>query len=235
MIRQDRERMEKILLGQADVLNEVMHILDREQRHDDVLRAMVHSASGHHVNRIARPDPDRVFHVDALREVCMKYRLRFLDASLFKGELPNEAIYRIRQLESRAEGPLRGFKVLAPAARFKLCDSDDDPLLFVPVSEDHYYLVHRWGRDMSPWRGLVAWPFRSVVHLATMVLAAALLLSMVMPNWLITTDVEAGWWGAHRVLFFFWCTMVCASFTVFGWFAFFGSFSREDWNSRHFN
>ena len=53
--------------GQADVLNEVMHILDREQRHDDVLRAMVHSASGHHVNRIARPDPDRVFHVDALR------------------------------------------------------------------------------------------------------------------------------------------------------------------------
>jgi hypothetical protein len=29
--------------------------------------------------------------------------------------------------------------------------------------------------------------------------------------------------------------MVCASFTVFGWFAFFGKFSREAWRDHRFN
>lgn len=235
MISEEQQRIERILRGQADVLGEVQRILDREQRHDDVLRAMVRSSSGHHVNHIARPDPDRVFHIDAIRAVCVKYRLRFLDASLFKGEVPHEAVYRIRQLEARSDAPLRGFKVMAPASRFKLCDSNADPLLFVPVGDRHYYLVHRWGNDMSPWRQAAAWPFRSVAHLAMLVFAAAVLLSMIMPNWIITTDPAAGWWGGHRILFLFWCTMVCASFTVFGWFAFFGSFSRDDWNSRHFN
>ncbi len=51
--------------------------------------------------------------------------------------------------------PLRGFKVMAPAARFKLCDSDADPLLFVPVGKDHYYLVHKWGGDLRWHRALL--------------------------------------------------------------------------------
>jgi hypothetical protein len=44
-----------------------------------------------------------------------------------------------------------------------------------------------------------------------------------------------GWWTAKRLLLLFWSTMAFTGFTVFGWFAFFGQFSSEAWNSRYFN
>lgn len=235
MIRPGKERIERLLLGQERLLQEIHGLLESEQKHDDILRAVVLSSRRHRINRIPRLDPDRVFHVDAIRDICVKYRLRFLDGALFKGEIPLQAIYAIRQLEARAEAPLQGFKLLAPASRFRLCDSDADPLLFIPVGKEHYYLVHQWGKDMAPWRALLAWPFRSVVHLAATVGLLAVLLTLLVPNAMITSDPLAGTWGPHRMFFLFWSSMVLSSFTVFAWFAFFGSFSKDDWNSRHFN
>jgi hypothetical protein len=235
MLRAEQERIERILRGQDSLMQEVHGILEQEQKTDDILRAKVRSASPSRTNLIAPMDPSRVFHVDTLKAACIKYRLRFLDASLFKGDLPPQAVLALRGTERLAAAPLQGFKMLAPASRFKLCDSNADPLLFVPVGDDRYYLVHRWGNDMAPWRAWTAWPFRSAFHLGVMVLACSLVLSLFIPNSVITSDPSATWMGAHRVLFLFWSTMVCISFTVFGWLAFFGSFSRDNWNSRHFN
>jgi hypothetical protein len=138
-------------------------------------------------------------------------------------------MHGIRTLERRAAEPLTSFKIMAPAERFKLCDSEVDPLLFVPVGNDRYYLVHKWGNDLSAWRIVLGWPSRAPVNLALTVTMLAALISMVMPGTLLEG------WGVHRFLFFMWCTMVLFSFTVFGWFAFFGQFSVHSWNSRFFN
>ena len=54
-------------------------------------------------------------------------------------------------------------------------------------------------------------------------------------RWDRANDPDAGWMGGPRLLMFFWTAMVCASFSAFGWFTFFGRFSAEAWNSRHFN
>ena len=165
MIRANDERLQRILLGQLQVVEEVHGILEEEEKKDDVLRAVVLSSRGHHINHIARLDPERVFREDAIRRMCIKHRLRFLDAGLFKGSLPPRALFELRRLEARSDGPLGGFKVMAPAARFRLCDSDADPLLFVPVGTDHFYLVHKWGNDLSPMRTLRAWPLRGPLQL----------------------------------------------------------------------
>ncbi|MBL8001108.1 MAG: hypothetical protein JNL05_04020 [Flavobacteriales bacterium] len=234
-LQANNERLERILLGQELLLEEVHDILEREQKRDDILRAVVLSSKGHRVNIIDRIDPERVFHVDSIRDLCVKYRLRFLDAGRFRGDLPPQAIHHLRRLEDRASAPLRGFRIMAPADRFRLCDADADPLLFVPVGPSHYYLVHRWGRDMSPVRAVMAWPFRSPATLGACVFALAFLAAMLAPNIIITTDPDAGWWGGHRLLFLFWSAMVLASFTVFSWFAFHGRFSRDCWNSNTFN
>jgi len=231
----DNERLERILLGGEHVLAEVHGILEHEQKRDDILRAMVLSSRGTRENRIARLDPDRVFHIDAIRSLCVRYRLRFLEGRRFKGEIPPQALFALRRLEDRSEQPLKGFMIMAPAVRFRLCDANADPLLFVPVGHSHYYLVHRWGADLSPWRQVVNWPFRSLSTLAATVFALAIVAAALAPNVIITTDPDAGWWGAHRVLFLFWSAMVFASFTVFSWFAFHGRFSRECWNSDTFN
>lgn len=231
----ERERLERMLLGQENVLEEVHHLLYDEQKQDDLLRAMVLSSMDERPVRITGMDPDRIFHRDTIRTLCIRYRLRFLPGGLFKGPLPNTAVYALRALERKSGSPMNSFLVMAPANRFKLCDSEVDPLLFVPLGNDKFYLVHKWGTDLSVVRSIVNWPFRTVAHLAVMVLVFAIVASLLVPTQVMTTDPAATFWGGHRVLFLLWTTMVTASFTVFGWFAFFGQFSAEAWNSRYFN
>lgn len=230
-----RDRLERVLRGQLQLMDEVHSWLEEEEKHDDILRAVVLSARGERPVMAEGLDPQRIFHVDDIRALCVKYRLRFLDAGLFKGKLPAQAVHGVRQLERTVGAPVTSFKMMAPAARFRLCDSEVDPLLFVPVGNDRYYLVHKWGTDLGWHRILLGWPVRSVGHLAAVVFALALLLTAVMPAHLITSDPAAGFWGGHRLLFLFWTSMVLTSFTVFGWFAFFGQFSVQCWNSRYFN
>lgn len=235
MIRANDDRLRHILLGQQQVLREVQDVLDAEQKKDDVLSAVVLSSKGDHINRIQRLDPDRVFSESAIRKLCVTHRLRFLDAGRFKGTLPPRALYELRRLELRAAEPLKGFKILAPAARFKLCDSNADPFLFVPVGPKHYYLVHRWGPDLSPFRAAIAWPLRGPGELAATVLLFAVLAACMLPNQLIGADPAQAWWGAHRVLALLWTSVVLGSSVIFAWFAFFGKFSRQAWNDHRFN
>lgn len=235
MIRANDERLRQLLLGQQQVLQEVKEVLDAEQKKDDVLSAVVLSSIGDHINRIERLDPDRIFNEEAIRHMCVNYRLRFLDAGRFKGPLPPRALYELRRLELRSAAPLKGFKVMAPASRFKLCDSNADPFLFVAVGPKHYYLVHRWGTHVSPWRSLMAWPWRGPVEMSVSVLLLAMVAAAVLPNRIIGADPDMSWWGPHRVLALLWTSMVFASFTVFGWFAFFGKFSRQAWRDHRFN
>lgn len=235
MLSANEERLRAILLGQEQVMHEVHEILAREQERDDVLKAAVLSSRGHRVNHIPRLDPDRVFHVSSIRSLCIRYRLRFLDAGRFKGSLPGAALLELRRLEARSDGPLRGFKVMAPAARFKLCDSDADPLLFVAVGPEHYYLVHKWGRDLHPFRAIMQWPLRGALQGLVSLLVLALVAAALLPNTVIGADAGAPWWGAHRLLAVLWTVMLTAGSASFGWFAFFGKFSDRAWNDPHFN
>ncbi len=225
----ERDRLEHLLRGQQALMDEVHQWLEEEQKHDDILRAVVLSSRKERPIHIEGIDPQRIFSTDSIRSMCIKYRLRFLDAGLFKGEIPLQALHSIRQLEQKASEPITSFKIMAPASRFKLCDSEVDPLLFVPVGADRYYLVHKWGNDLSPWRMVTGWPSRAPLNLIVTVTLFAALIALLMPGQLL------GAWGVHRFLFLVWCTMVCYSFTVFGWFAFFGQFSTHSWNSRFFN
>lgn len=235
MLSANDERLRAILLGQEQLLQEVHEILSTEALRDDVLRAAVLSSKGHRVNHIPGLDPERVFHVDAIRTLCVRYRLRFLDGGRFKGHIPAQAIVELRRLEARSSVPLRGFKVMAPAARFKLCDSDADPLLFVAVGPEHYYLVHKWGSDLHPLRGVLHWPLQGPRQAVATLMAFALLAAALLPNAFIGADPAAPWWGGHRLLAALWTVMLTAGFASFGWFAFFGQFSDRSWNDQRFN
>lgn len=231
----DHEHLERLLLGQEQFLAAVNGILEGEHSRDEMLRALVQSANEDHINRIPGLEEDRIYHTGAIRRMCVKYRLRFLPARHFKGVLPLPVIHELRRLQRWTDGPLGGFMVMAPTSRFRLCDGEGDPLLFARVGAERYYLVYKWGNDLTRLRACLNWPFRTWRHLAAGVLLLSLLMAMSVPNGLITNDPQMGWWGAHRVLFVFWSVMVCASFTVFGWFTFLGQFSSEEWRSRHFN
>ena len=230
----DRERLEQLLRGQFHLVEQVNQWLYEEQKHDDILRAVVLSSRGERTVVIHGLDPDRVFSVASIKRLCVKYRLRFLEGALYKGELPNKAIHALRVLERKAEAPLTSFKIMAPAERFKLCDSDVDPLLFVPLGDDRYYLVCKWGRDLTWHRALINWPLRSPLQLAVTVFLVAMLAAAVVPSAWLSPEAPV-FFNGQRLMLLFWSTMVCAGFTAFGWLAFFGQFSAQAWNSRYFN
>ncbi len=234
-IKTDRDRLERVLRGQFQAMDQIHLWLKEESKHDALLRAVVLSSNKEQAVDPSGLEPEGIYHIEAIKELCVKYRLRFLNAGLFKGSIPDQAVAAIRHTERQVGAPITSFKIMAPGSRFKLGDSEVDPLLFVPVGNDRYYLVHKWGTDLAWHRVLTGWAFRSPGNLASVVLAVALLITAIMPAQLITSNPDVGAWGAYRVLFFFWVTMVCSSFTVFGWFAFFGQFSTDSWNSKYFN
>ncbi|MEO8590508.1 MAG: hypothetical protein ABI432_14120 [Flavobacteriales bacterium] len=230
----ERDRLERMLRGQLQLVEQVHQWLREEQKHDDILRAVVLSSRKERAAVIHGIDPDRVFSATTIRKLCVKYRLRFLDGALYKGQLPNQAVQAVRVLERKADAPLTSFKIMAPAERFRLCDSEVDPLLFVPLGKDTYYLVHKWGNDLAWHRVLLNWPFRSPVQLMLSVLLAAMVLASLVPSQWLSPDAPV-FFNGQRLMLLFWSTMVCAGFTAFGWFAFFGQFSAQAWNSRYFN
>ncbi|MCB9170817.1 MAG: hypothetical protein H6597_03940 [Flavobacteriales bacterium] len=234
-IRAEGERLERILLGQELFVSTVKGWLEEERSQDEIIRAVVRTAPPDRIDRLVGLDAGSIYHQGSIRSLAIKYRLRFLPGAAFKGHIPTQAVAAVRRLERSTGKNLSAFHLLAPARRFRLVDCEADPLLFIRIAEDKYYLVHRWGGDLSWHRAVWAWPLRSPLEgILTMVLLATVVALMVPTSW-ITSDGPANWWGGHRLLIWFWMLMVTAGFTVYGWFAFFGRFSRDAWSSRTFN
>ncbi|MBC2840727.1 hypothetical protein [Robiginitalea sp. SC105] len=172
----------------------------------------------------------RIYRLDQIRSICIDYRLRFLDLKYFKPRLPQSAKVAITALEAHHDTRLEGLKIIAPSRLFKLEDRDD-PLLFVPLGNDYFYLVHKWGDDLHPLRRLLVWPFRNIVNLTLVVLLASYLLSLMVPGGLFSkNDSAAEFW----IIFFFMFKSLAAVVIFYG-FALGKNFNPAIWNSKYFN
>jgi len=171
-----------------------------------------------------------IYHINQIKQICIDYRLRFLDSKYFKGDIPKEAIVKIKKLEKDHDLDLKGFKIVAPSKLFKLKDKDD-PLLFAPIGNDYYYLIHKWGNDLHPLRKIFAWPFKSIVNLTLVVLLGSYLLTLLVPSGLFSkSNTSAEFW-----IIFFFMFKSAASVIIFYGFAFGKNFNSGIWNSKYFN
>ena len=170
----------------------------------------------------------RIYHLDQIREVCIDYRLRFLDIKYFKNDLPESAYQAINKIETDHGTVLADFKVMAPSVLFRL-ERKDDPLLFVPLGNNYYYLVHKWGNDLHPLRKLLMWPFKNIWNLLLTVLAVSWVATEMTPMVLFTkTPDQASYW----MLYFFMFKAI-ASIVLFYGFALGKNFNPAIWNSKY--
>jgi hypothetical protein len=109
-------------------------------------------------------DSNKIFHEKTIEKICVDYRLRFLDTNYFKGEYPNDLNRIVLDIENEHNTILKNFKIIAPSKLFKL-RSPDDPLLFVPIGNGYYYLIHKWGNEMNRLRKLLVLPFKNLNNL----------------------------------------------------------------------
>ncbi|WP_313777771.1 hypothetical protein [Flagellimonas ruestringensis] len=175
----DRKRRAK---NDNNILAEVQRVLNEDALNEEQIAKRIDAPSNTLANTFdfELMETEKIYHIDQIRDICIDYRLRFLDSSLFKGDIPQEAISKIKHLEAMHQTQLKGFKIIAPSKLFKLEDKDD-PLLFAPIGNNYYYLIHKWGNDLHPLRKWFAWPFKNMVNLIVLVLLISYLTTLLVP------------------------------------------------------
>ncbi|WP_442787839.1 hypothetical protein [Flavobacterium suncheonense] len=171
-------------------------------------------------------ETENIFHIDQIKAICIDYRLRFLDSHLYKVPFPEEVITKISHLEKRHHTTLSGFKLMAPSKVFQL-KKYNDPILFAPIGNDYYYLIHKWGNDLHPLRKWLVLPFRNLGWLLLTLVLISVLCSMALPgNFYGKAEPTTFRLVSFLFLFKYWCAIAIYFFVSKG-----KNFNVNIWNS----
>lgn len=176
-------------------------------------------------------ETEQIYHVDTIKKICVDYRLRFLDSARFKGPIPEEALSKIRRLEKEHDTKLDGFKIMAPAKLMKL-ENADDPLLFAPIGNGYYYLIHKWGNDLHPFRRLLMWPYKNFDNLILSIFVISILLTAISPMQVFTKKIPG---MTEYILLFLFMFKAVGGVVLYYGFAKGKNFNEAIWNSKYYN
>ncbi len=222
----------KLQFSEEQLINEVYLLLQKSSEKEEKILKKISGNSNKVENNFKFDflETDRIFYIDQIKEICINYRLRFLDSKYFKGQIPDKTIDKIKLLEQKHNIGIEGFKIVAPSKLFKLADKDD-PLLFAPIGNGYFYLIDKWGNDLHPLRRILVWPFKNIVNLSLLV---------VLISWLITLFIPSGLFSKSNsqmefmIIFFFMFKSIAAVVIFYG-FALGKNFNPAIWNSKYFN
>jgi hypothetical protein len=214
------------------ILDEVKSILDENQVERDTIENELVSKSSTIANTFLIDELDKncIFQLEQIKTICIDYRLRFLDSHLFKGQIPAEAISKISALEKTHQTQLSGFKIMAPSKLFKL-ESYDDPLLFVPIGNNYYYLIHKWGNDLHPLRKWAMKPFKTMENFILLLAVISIFLAAILPLNILGKTTE----GTMRLVSFLFILKSLVGFCIYYCFSQGKNFSENIWLSKYYN
>lgn len=168
------------LYKEKQLVNEARLILEKEySKEKDILERMKHHPQQLSGAIFVKDEP--IFSIQQIKTIAVRYRLRFLDSKFFKGEIPYEAILKIKEIEKNNGIRFSAFKILAPASLFKLKDRNKDPLLFAYLGNGNYLLIHKWGKDLSWFRKILVYPIQCVQNFILSLLLFSFLISIFVP------------------------------------------------------
>jgi hypothetical protein len=219
-------------LSEERIMKEVAGILEKDAAHERRIQDNFQDKRSAEGNSFEFDllEHSRICHIEHIRDICIDYRLRFLDTKYFKGRMPPEAIAEVKRLEKQHGTELKGFKILAPSRLFKLEDKDD-PILFAPIGNGYYYLIHKWGNDLHPLRKWLVWPFKNIANLTFLVLFVSYLATLMVPDGLFSKTVSA---SEFWIVFFFMFKSIAAVVIFYG-VALGKNFNPAIWNSKYYN
>ena len=217
--------------SESEILAEIQAIFveNENERNSIVTKLRVKSSTKVNHLQLDLLETDKIFHVDQIRQICVDYRLRFLESSIFKNEIPEEAITKIRIMEKEHNTSLEGFRIIAPSKAFHLLNYDD-PLLFVPIGNDYYYLVHQWGTEMNPWRKLLVLPIKNLGNFTITSIVLSILIAFIVPENNLSKSVPL----ASVIVFLFAFKSIFAVFAYY-FFMMGKNFNEEIWQRQYYN
>lgn len=219
-------------ISEKDLLKDIQAIFDNEYSKEQLILQKLKKGEEAEFNSFNFDllETSKIYHLSDIEKICIDYRLRFLNASYFKAELPFEAISRIKHLEKTHAITLEGFKIMAPAKLFKLKNADD-PLLFAPIGNEYYYLIHSWGKDIHPFRKLMMWPFKQLENFVILLLLISLVFTFLVPQGMFSPKHTTSQFFLIYIFMFKWI----AGMAIFYGFKKGKNFSEAIWRSKFYN
>lgn len=232
-LQRQLEKCREKEISEAAILEQVKSLLYKGEKdqEEDILQRI---QNGESTDR-NRFNPDlltagKVFHISHIKTICTTYRLRFLETKYFKAPLPEEVFDNIREIERNHDITLKGFQIVAPSKSFRL-ENADDPMLFAPIGNGYYYLIHKWGNDLSPFRKIMVWPLKNMENLMVFTLGVSFALTFVLRTIFFSQYQES---YQFIMLFLFTFKSLVALFVFYG-VALGKNFNSGNWNSKYFN
>lgn len=173
-------------------------------------------------------DQSRIFDLEAIEQICTKFRLRFLESTLFKGEIPAEAIRETKRIEAKTGVAFSGFRIVAPEERFNLKDSTKDPILLAELPNGKYYYIFQWGDDMKWYQHILKYPFRHIGALAASSSLLGLLVAFLVPSQFEAIQAEF----FYRFFMFSMSTCLAMTLAIITAIMYSKDFSENVWNSK---
>lgn len=221
----------------SNVLDIASNILLSDLNQEQKIKKNLEKSNGIGTNSIMNLDINKVFSIKEIKKVAINYRLRFLPSKYAKKIIPKEAIFKIKKLEKENNIEIKEFYILAPSEAFDLEDVNKDPLLFIPLENNKYLLVHKWGNDLSWLKKIFAFPLRNIETMLFSIGIFSLLITLVTPTWLIlnSAEIDMGYFGYHRAAWLVYSYILILSITTFICFSQGIYPSTYQWNKKTYN
>ena len=176
-------------------------------------------------------DSSNIFHINDIKKTCIDYRLRFLNLKYFKGDIPGETKIKVNDFKKHHRQNSLDLKIMAPSKLFKLKNADD-PLLFCSLGNEYFYLIDKWGNDLSFFRKISMWPFKSLTNILIFISITSIFITMLVPEGIFVYDSSPN--SEFFITYLFILKSVIAVVIFFG-FSLGKNFNTAIWNRKYFN
>jgi len=99
------------------------------------------------------------------------------------------------------------------------------------MGNDYYYLIHKWGKDLSIFRKLFMWPFKTLENFVISLLAGSFLVALMVPDGMFSPEQST----TQFFMIFFFIFKWIAGLAIFYGFKYGKNFNTEIWQSRYYN
>ena len=172
-----------------------------------------------------------IYHIYDIKKICIDYRLRFLNTKYFKGDIPYSAQTKLKTFKKEQKLNILDLKIMAPSKLFKLKNADD-PLLFCNLGNDYFYLIDKWGNDLSFFRKISMWPFKSLTNILFFIAFLSLLATLIIPKGIFVYENSPN--AEFFITYLFMLKSIVAVVLFFG-FSLGKNFNKAIWNRKYFN
>jgi hypothetical protein len=212
----------------TNIENELQAIKNKSNKNSNIYELNIQFFNDFDIDKLKSKN---IYHISDIKKICIDYRLRFLNIKYFKADIPLTAQTKLKTFKKEQKLNILDLKIMAPSKLFKLKNADD-PLLFCNLGNDYFYLIDKWGNDLSFFRKISMWPFKSLTNILFFIAFLSLLATLIIPKGIFVYENSPN--AEFFITYLFMLKSIVAVVLFFG-FSLGKNFNKAIWNRKYFN